>query len=496
MRRRGRSRTTGPVLPCGDDAYAENKPPPRTFRIPAETSNNRVAVLVATKARRGSGLTEYRHRNAEKTDRRSVYNAAFDCASTQQSTYPEPKTNNVHKAVSSPYRETDSVQPLLNLRCMAIAEAILRNIATRFGRIRRPSLHRSAWCGPLSVLLSLTLCATAEGDGREDSARLYRTREEQREAGLHRELTPWLGYSGLLELEWTRDRMSVDQAENHIREVESSATAQLALTVTPMEQLKSEMIVEFDPEVGELEVDEITGALEIGSWELTMGRQYLPFGEYFSRFVSDPLLEFGETRDTAATLSYGYDDRIEMSVSVYQGMARKRNGSSRELDWTLALETWPREDLALGLSYQADLADAGSGLLAEDGNRFVRRVPGLSGYILFVGERFELTLETLRAVRSFVELEPDRDRPAAWNLELALFPHPRFDLAFRVEGSRELEDAPRLQWGAAVTVVLFPYTTLTLELLRGRFRDALATDDDDNAVDRRNRIAAQLSLGF
>jgi hypothetical protein len=75
----------------------------------------------------------------------------------------------------------------------------------------------------------------------------------------------------------------------------------------------------------------------------------------------------------------------------------------------------------------------------------------VSGYILWTGEEFEATLEGLAATGSFRELDNDRNRPRAWNAELVYVGYASFDLALRFEGSRELEDEPRVQFGAAAT---------------------------------------------
>lgn len=69
------------------------------------------------------------------------------------------------------------------------------------------------------------------------------------------------------------------------------------------------------------------------------------------------------------------------------------------------------------------------------------------------------------------------------------------ELALRVEGSRELKE-PHLRYGTAVTFLLHRYATLTIEYLRGRFRDDLATDDEGNLLDDVDRVGAQLSLAF
>ncbi len=352
--------------------------------------------------------------------------------------------------------------------------------------------RRFAVIALLAPVLSVPPSSAAS---EEDSVRLYRTREEQREAGLARQLTPWLSATTLLEAETGRERVAVDDARNFWRH-ESNASLQIGLEATPTAWLKGESVLEYDTDVDKLRADEYILAAEWGAWELAVGKMYLPFGEFFSRFVTGPVLEFGETRDTAATLAYDFSDRFDVSISVYQGVAREVDGAGRELDWTFALEAWPDQDLSIGLSLQTDLADSDERLLADQDNRFVRKVPGLSGYLLWIGDGFEVTFEALGATRSFREFESDRDRPVAWNLELGLFLHPKLELALRIEGSRKLEDAPRTQYGAAATLLLHRNTTLTLELLHARFDGNLATDDDDNSFSHSNSVGALLSLAF
>ncbi len=359
-------------------------------------------------------------------------------------------------------------------------------------------IHFAQWRRIVSVVLIGAVCIPPSWAETVDdeSVRLYRTRAEKREAGLHRQVTPWLSLSGLVELEWNKDRFSVARNADVIRKDDHAMTLQLGLIATPLEFATAELILEYDTDTDRVKTEEFIIGVESDPWELVAGKQYLPFGEYFSYFVTGPIIEFGETRDTAATLTYDFSDRLDLSVSAYQGAAGESGRNNRGLDWTFAIEAWPRPNLALGLSYLTDLADADSRLLAENDNRFIRKVPGVSGYVLWIDNHFELTFEALGATQSFVELEADRDQPWGWNLELGLFPHQRFDLALRIEGSRELEDEPHLQYGAAVTVLLHRYVTLTLEYLHGRYDDDLATDDDDNPLEDVNRFGAQLSVAF
>jgi hypothetical protein len=103
----------------------------------------------------------------------------------------------------------------------------------------------------------------------------------------------------------------------------------------------------------------------------------------------------------------------------------------------------------------------------------------------------------LAATGSFEELDPDRNKPRAWNVELVHFyPGSKFEIAFRIEGSRELEDAPRVQFGPAITWRTGKYASLTLEYLHGEFEDELATTQNDDPYDHVDSVGAILSIAF
>jgi hypothetical protein len=105
------------------------------------------------------------------------------------------------------------------------------------------------------------------------STRIYRNPEERREAGLGTELTDWLTFSGLFELEKNYTQFKYDNA------------------------------------------------IDIGEAGIQLGKLNLPFGEYYSHFVTGPLLEFGETRKNAIIFDYGITDGLEVSVFAFDSDA-------------------------------------------------------------------------------------------------------------------------------------------------------------------------------
>lgn len=328
--------------------------------------------------------------------------------------------------------------------------------------------------------------------------RLYRTREEQREVGLKRKITPWLTLSGLAEVELLKEDFDARAGRSQDSGYDHSGTVQLGLVATPLAFASAELILEYDTERDRLEADEAFLVLEREPWELAAGKQYTPFGVYFSSFVSGPLVEFGETQASEVlTLTYGPSDSFDLSLTAYRGRARKRERNAGRWDWGLATEIWWSDNWSFGFSYQSDLADADSRLLEDANERYAQRVAGVSGYVLWLSRRFELTLEGVAATGSFDELDRDRNRPWAWNAELVhLSPGASFEVAFRIEGSEELEDEPQYQFGPALTLRAGRHASLTLEYLHGEFDGDLATNDDDRPYHQVDRLGAKLSVAF
>lgn len=333
-------------------------------------------------------------------------------------------------------------------------------------------------------------------DDAGEQVRIYKTPEERREAGLKYQITRWLAVSGLVEFEYLYQRYSLYDTAAHSSDDDFSKALQLGMELTPWSWVKGELIYEYDDEANRHTLDEAIAAFESGDFELAVGKQYLPFGVYFSHFVSGPILEFGETRDRGATLSYGPDERLDLSAFAYKGRARKVESDGSGWSWGLAAEMSPFVFGSFGISYLSDLADSQDGLLSDENDRYETRVGGLSAYAILGFDRFEVTAEFVRALSAYKELEPDRNKPRAWNVELAFYPRGKFEWALRLEGSNELDGAPHLRGGAAVAWRVMKNASLTLEYLRGTFRRGLAEDAHERALNKVNQVGGQITIDF
>jgi hypothetical protein len=339
---------------------------------------------------------------------------------------------------------------------------------------------------------------TEEATESADGQRTYRTSEEQREAGLQTEVTPWLTLSGLLEGEIKTDRFIPQDRAPALKARDKNATLQLGLIVDLFGLAEAEAVVEYDSEPDKFLSEEAFITFEYEPMELSLGKHFTPLGLYFSSFVTGPMLEFGETSSRqAVSLIYGPSDDFDLTLTAYRGRVSEI-GEEEEWDWAVGFEAWPSDSLSFGLSYQSDLTDSDERLLDDD--HHLKRVPVASGYLLGITDLLEFSLEIVAALDDIRELEKELNRPVAWNTEVVYFlPQSGINLALRIEQSRELEDEPEYRYGAAITWYLDKRANLTVEYLRAQYStDSFTIDHDEDEVSIQyvNTMSAKVSIVF
>ncbi|HKL49480.1 MAG TPA: LbtU family siderophore porin [Desulfuromonadales bacterium] len=328
----------------------------------------------------------------------------------------------------------------------------------------------------------------------ERQAEIYHTLAGKKQAGLRSAITEKITISGLIEVE-------AGVAETHFTDAETVsesdiilATAQLGLGVELAEGITGDLILLYEEDATDLEVDEAAINFNNEVWFGRLGQQYVPFGVFHSHFISDPLiLELGETRETALLAGYG-NDIVSISAYMFNGDAEKETDREDHIrDWGLSLRSTPIEDLTVGASYISDLADSDAEIV---GDTFEERVGGWSAFFTIEPGSFHVTGEVLGADSKFsaADLDADGDgqgdRPLTWNLELAWYPSDVLELSVRYEGSDEFGGHPETQYGICTSWGVRENVSLSLEYLRGEF------DSFGDGADTRNMVTAQLGLEF
>jgi hypothetical protein len=365
------------------------------------------------------------------------------------------------------------------------------------------------------TLIFMTIAVPALGQGNlsieerlekleKTDAELYHTLAGQKEAGLASRIAERITLSGLLEVEAASGRLKYRDADNDAASDLTLATAQLTFGAKVTDSISADLSFLYEEGATDLEVDEAAINFAAGPWKARIGQQYLPFGVFYSHFISDPLiLGLGETRDTAVIAGYG-NDLFDLSAFAFNGRADQNTGEDHIDDWGASLTFTPVEGLSVGGSYLSDLADSNAELLAdEDGNSvWQRRVAGYSAHIIYAIGPVDLSGEYLGAARAFdagdldYDADGKGDRPRAWNIEAALDLRENVELALRYEGSREFAEQPERQYGIDLSWAPVERVSLSLEYLRGTFDRDFAPVDGDRIADYRDLVTAQMAVEF
>lgn len=176
-------------------------------------------------------------------------------------------------------------------------------------------------------------------------------------------------------------------------------------------------------EAGELDQGLLTfGNAEASPVYLAAGRMYVPFGNFKTGLVSDPLtLELGETRES--TLQVGFDaDGLYGSVYVFNGDSQRIGDDDRVMHFGANLG-YATEIFDIGVGYINSLADTDAN---QDAIATVatmqRKVAGIAAHAIVNVAGFTVIGEYVGASGGFDRLDLSFNgagaSPSAWNLEV------------------------------------------------------------------------------
>ena len=362
---------------------------------------------------------------------------------------------------------------------------------------------------PKIILLVILILIYSEVQGQQfttveeksstelEQVRIYSNPEQRREAGFGTPLSEWLTVSGLFEIEKVFKKNRVENAQHIDMDEARSHTLQLGFEAEFSEYLKAEWVVEGEyQELLNTRFEQATIVYELESLSLELGYQELPFGEYYSHFISGPLLEFGETTASSVIVDKTVNNQFDLMAYIFDGKTRQEN-SDTDLGWGLGFEFFNEdESFKLGAGYISNLAESDDEILADFNNSYRIKVPAWNFNGFFGFDDFELTVEYIEAAKSFSEFEVNANKPSSFNVELAWFINPRTQIAWRIEKSRELSDEPSWQYGVAATWRVNNRLSVSAEYLKGDYKKDFATNDDDQALRDHHQFGLQMSFEF
>lgn len=214
---------------------------------------------------------------------------------------------------------------------------------------------------------------------------------------------------------------------------------------------------------------------------LIAGRQYIPFGDFDSQFVTDPnTLILGETNVGSVVVGYRLGgEMVDVSVGAFNGRVDK-TGDDNTIDSVVAsIVAQPFDALMIGASYTSNLAssDAFSEFVIDPIDDLVGGWGAFVNFQFF--ERFKFIAEYVAAIDHFNAGEiydaadTQERQPSVWNVELGTEIVDRLELAVRYGGSDDggAEFLPESQYGAVLNWGFFESTNLALEYLHGDYED-------------------------
>ncbi|MBN2332152.1 MAG: LbtU family siderophore porin [Deltaproteobacteria bacterium] len=235
--------------------------------------------------------------------------------------------------------------------------------------------------------------------------------------------------SGFVEVE---AGFSEDYDDNDESDI-TLATVELGIDVDLHQYVSGHLLLlweEDDTEPVDLDEAFITlGNTEYYPLYLSAGKFYVPFGNFSSCMISDPLtLELGETRETAVLVGLDYQG-FYAGAYTFNGDIDETGDEDKIKGYGLnAGYTYETEDFAVdfGLGWINSIADSDAlgEFLEEEGIEDIADyVGGFNAYAIVSWKNFTLIGEYLGATDDFkmaeLEFAGSGAQPESWNIELA-----------------------------------------------------------------------------
>jgi hypothetical protein len=307
--------------------------------------------------------------------------------------------------------------------------------------------------------------------------------------------------SGLVEVEAGYGKTDFDDPAEEDEKTSDIdlATVELAVDARIVDHVDGHVLFKYEDD--DVFVDEgfitLTGTEAFPAY-LIAGRQYIPFGNFDSHFITDPTtLTLGETNEGAVMAGYRIKgEMLDISLGAFNGRAQEDDDDDAIDSFVAGLAVNPLEGLTLGASYTSNLAgsDAFNEVVVDPDN-LASLVAGWSAYVSYEFlDRFKLigeyvaALDNFKAGEIYDAADTQKRKPTAWNIEFGVAITETLGLAARYGGSDDGGDfLPETEYGAVLNWGFFKNTNLAFEYLHGEFEDD---------VQETETVTAQLSIEF
>ncbi len=332
--------------------------------------------------------------------------------------------------------------------------------------------------GFVLILLTLvTLGMTSYAMAQETIEERIKKLEESAAKNNH------IQFSGAIEVEFKNQTTSKKGSQDEKKGELGLGNFELGINVATGNNAEGSVVLKKNDD-GKIEVDEgfitITGKGNASPY-VVAGKLVVPFGNYETHFVTDPVtLTLGESNIASLIAGYkGADEKFDVSLGLFNATAQEKDEDDKVDSFFASATLSPFEGFNISASYISNLAGA-SGLNEEvkTTDKVLKSI--VAGYSAFVSyefaDRFKLTGEYIAASDSFEkgELydtgETTKRQPKALNVEFGVAISDTIELAARYGSSDDgAEFLPETESGVVLSWGIFDNTSLSFELLQQEF---------------------------
>ncbi|HIJ79765.1 MAG: LbtU family siderophore porin [Desulfobulbaceae bacterium] len=293
------------------------------------------------------------------------------------------------------------------------------------------------------------------------------------------------------------------------------ATVELGLDAEISQWSSAHLLLKYEDGASGLGVDE--GTITLGNLDnypvyLTVGKMYVPFGNYTSNMISDPLtLNLGESNEDVIQLGFEANG-FYGALYAFNGEVEEtgRDNLVREVGASLGyLYANDEHALDLGVDWLNNIADSdglsgylmaappeGAGL-----TEIADQVNGIAAHLLYNYGPYSLIGEYVAATEAFAASELAYNgggaKPKAWNVEVGYTSElmgKETTLALGYQGSDQAVDLglPEKRYLAAVSMGIIDNTSLALEYIHDEDYSVANGGTDNDA----ETVTMQLGVEF
>jgi len=309
--------------------------------------------------------------------------------------------------------------------------------------------------------------------------------------------------SGLVEAEVN---FSKDYDDNDSSDI-TLATVELDIDVDLHKYVKSHILFLWEEDDTEpVDIDE--AYIYLGNTEefplfAQVGKLYIPFGNFESHMISDPLtLELGETRETAIVVGAEYNG-LHASTYVFNGDINESGDDDEIKCFGIAAGYVFENDafgIDVGMGWTNNLADSDT-LKDTLPSEIDDYVDGITAHAILSWQGLQLIGEYLGALDDFkvseLEFKGDGAEPEAWNIELGYtFEIASHETVFAIayQGSDEALalELPEQRYLGSFGIGLIDGLSLAVEYAHDKDYDK----SDGGSGDSADSVTMQLALEF